>query len=78
MTAAAAHERSAADASWHERGSFEYRLAQPRSTHFLLVKLVAPENRMSVVGDDHDQPNVDFEACLAWGHLVEPHAQVSK
>ncbi len=28
------------------------------------------------VGDDHDQPNVDFEACLAWGHLVEHAAEI--
>jgi len=72
-TLAAAAARKAATPGWREQGAFEYRLQQPRCTSFLLVKIVAPENRMEAMyvcrkvknsqamGDEHMQPNIDLQ-----------------
>ena len=38
--------------------------------HRLGIKVVAPEDRMEAMGDDHDQPNGDLEFCGAHGLLV--------
>ena len=70
-TLAAAAARKAATPGWREQGAFEYRLQQPRCTSFLLVKIVAPENRMEAMGDEHMQPNIDLQYCGARGIDLE-------
>ena len=51
-----------------------FTLRQPRSAAVLLAKLIAPENRMEALGDDHQQPNIDLEYVGARGlalHLLQ-------
>ena len=62
---------SAAELSSPERGECKYELRCPRSTQCLIVKLVAPEDRMEAMGDDHDQPNVDVEYIGAHGLVID-------
>ena len=35
-----------------------------------MVKLVAPDNRMEAMGDDHEEPNIDIEYCGAYGQMI--------
>ena len=70
MTAERATQRRQANPHWRESGELLCNLLQPRCTGMLLAKLVAPENRMQMMHDDHADPNVDLEFCGAAGHVL--------
>lgn len=70
MSAEEAQARREAEPAYRETGGFVLELEQPRATAFLLIKIGAPENRMQVMGDDHEQPNIDFEFCGGHGWVV--------
>ena len=63
-------ERQQREPGWRETGEVVYALRQPRTTCMLIAKLVAAEDRMLAMNDDHDEPNVDLEYIGATGHLV--------
>ena len=54
-----------------ESGRMHVALRQPRCTGMVLAKLVAPENRMEMMHDDHAEPNIDLEFG-AFGHPLPP------
>ena len=37
----------------------------------LMAKLIAPENRMRQMSDDHAHPNIDLEYVGAEGHVID-------
>ena len=67
---AAELERRRAGTGERELGEWKYELRCPRSTTCLILKVVAPEDRMEAMGDDHDQPNIDVAFCGAHGLVV--------
>ena len=66
-----ANVRRQADSEWCEAGKWSYELAQPRSTRFLLVRVVTAEDRMEAMGDEHEHTNIDLEYCGAHGVYCE-------
>ena len=67
LSVADARAKAQEQPAWRETGVFEYALRQPRSTRWLMIKVVCSEDRMHAMGDDHDEPNIDLEYCGARG-----------
>ena len=65
-----AQARQARERGWKETGWLRSSLKQPRCTGMLIAKLVAPENRMEAMEDDHAEPNIDLEYLGASGHDI--------
>ena len=77
LNADQARAKEEADPSWKELGAWTLTLAQPRSLRYLGVRIVAPENRMAAMGDDHEQPNIDLEFCGGRGLIVDSAPPIS-
>ena len=58
-TLADAQARAARERGWKETGWLRTSLRQPRCTGMLIAKLIAPENRMEAMEDDHAEPNIE-------------------